>query len=63
VRAAHRRPLNSDREWTQLDASRLEATLLAEARRISGPKSFKAAKLVKQTPRRRTGMLQARSAH
>lgn len=63
VRAAHRAPFNSPADWTLLDEHRLEATLLAEARRISGPKSFKAAELVKQTPRRRTGMMQARAAH
>lgn len=63
VRAAHRTPFNSAADWTLLDERRLEATLLAEARRISGPRSFSAAELVKQTPRRRTGMLQARSAH
>jgi hypothetical protein len=62
MRAAHRAPFNSAADWTQLDERRLEATLLAEARRISGPKSFQAAELLKQTPRRRTGMLQARAA-
>jgi hypothetical protein len=58
VRAAHRAPLSRAGDWTTVDKSRFEAILLAEARRISGSKSFARAELVAQTPRRRTGMPQ-----
>lgn len=58
VRAAHRTAFNPPGDWTSVDKARFEAVLLAEARRISGPRSFKAAVLLKQTPRKRTGMLQ-----
>ncbi len=58
VRAAHRTTFGKAGDWTGVDEARLEAVLLAEARRISGPKSFSRAELLKQTPRRRTGMLQ-----
>ena len=61
VRAAHRGLLTNPNDWTMVDEARLEAILLAEARRISGPKSFSRADLLKQTPRRRTGMLQGGS--
>ena len=56
VRAAHRAPLGQAGDWTAVDKARFESVLLAEARRISGPKSFARAELVSQTPRRRTGM-------
>ena len=56
VRAARRAPLGQAGDWTVVDKARFEAVLLAEARRISGPKSFARAELIKQTPRRRTGM-------
>ena len=58
VRAAHRTPFTRAGDWTVLDEARLEAVLLAEARRIGGARSFAAAELVRQTPRRRTGMPQ-----
>ena len=60
VRAAHRAPFNGGRDWTVLDEARLKAVLLAEARRISGPRSFSAVQVMRQTPRRRSGMPQAR---
>lgn len=56
VRSAHRTTLNPAGDWTTLDRARLEATLLTEARRISGPKSVRAVILLNQTPRRRTGL-------
>lgn len=62
IRAAHRVPFTRADDWTVVDEARLEATLLAEARRISGPRSFSAAELLRQTPRKRTGMLQAKHA-
>jgi len=58
VRAAHRTPFTKAGDWTVLDEAKLEAVLLAEARRIGGARSFSGAELVKQTPRRRTGMPQ-----
>ena len=60
VRAAHRAPFNSPTNWTAMDEARLRTVLLAEARRISGPRSFSGVQVVKQTPRRRTGMPSAR---
>ena len=60
VRAAHRTPFNSPTSWTALDETRLRAVLLAEARRISGARTFSGAQVVRQTPRRRTTMRAAR---
>lgn len=60
VRAAHRTPFTRAGDWTSLDTARVEAVLLAEARRIDGAKSFKSAAVLRQTPRRRTGMPGAR---
>ena len=57
VRAAHRQSLGVAGDWTRLDEGKVEAVLLAEARRISGPKAFKAAEVKKQVPRRVAGML------
>ena len=56
VRAAHRTHFNGPNDWTALDTQRVQAVLLTEARRISGPRAFSAAQVVRQTPRRRTGM-------
>lgn len=60
VRAAHRTPFNSGADWTVLDEARLRTVLLAEARRISGPRTFNGVEVVKQTPRRRSGMARVR---
>lgn len=60
VKAAHRGAFAKAGDWTALDKAQIEAVLLAEARRISGPKSFSRAVLVQQTPRRR--MSAARTA-
>ena len=60
VRAAHRTPFTRAGDWTSLDTAKVEAVLLAEARRIGGAKSFESAAVLKQTPRRRTGMPGAR---
>jgi hypothetical protein len=62
IRAAHRSAFNRPDDWTVIDEARVESALLAEARRIAGPKAFSAAELVRQTPRKRTGMPQARHA-
>jgi len=56
IRAAHRTSFSPPGDWTRLDERRVEAFILAEARRISGPKAFVAAEVVRQTPRKRTGM-------
>lgn len=61
IRAAHRTSFGRQDDWTVVDEARVEAVLLAEARRISGPKSFAKAELLRQTPRQRTGMLQAKA--
>ena len=57
VRAAHRQSLGVAGDWTRLDEARVKAVLLAEARRISGPKAFSGAEVKKQVPRRVAGML------
>lgn len=62
IRAAHRGAFSRADDWTVIDEARVEGALLAEARRIAGPKAFSAAELVRQTPRKRTGMPQARQA-
>ncbi|MDP8915612.1 MAG: hypothetical protein M3M95_00115 [Pseudomonadota bacterium] len=62
IRAAHRASFGRADDWTVVDEARLEAVLLAEARRIAGPKAFAGAELLRQTPRKRTGMLQAKHA-
>lgn len=64
IRAAHRGAFSRQDDWTVVDEARIEGALLAEARRIAGPKAFVSAELVRQTPRKRTGMLQAKhTAH
>lgn len=62
IRVAHRGAFSRADDWTVVDEARIESALLAEARRIAGPKAFSAAELVRQTPRKRTGMPQARHA-
>jgi hypothetical protein len=44
-------------DWTIVDDKRLKAVMLAEARRISGPKSIARVEIVRQTPRRVAGMV------
>ena len=61
VRAAHRQPFTKADDWTVVDEARLKAVLLAEARRISGPKSFSGVEIRSQAPRRRAGMLRPES--
>ena len=57
VRAAHRQSLGVPGDWTRLDEAKVKAVLLAEARRISGPKAFSGAEVKRQVPRRVAGML------
>jgi hypothetical protein len=57
VRAAHRQPFVNPNDWTVVDDKRLKAVMLAEARRISGPKSIARVEIVRQTPRRVAGMV------
>jgi hypothetical protein len=57
VRAAHRQPFVRADDWTRVDDVRLKAVLLAEARRISGPKAFSSVEIKRQAPRRIAGML------
>jgi len=57
IRAAHRQPFVKADDHTVVDDARLKAVLLAEARRISGPKAFAKVEIKSQTPRRRSGML------
>ena len=56
IRAAHRQSFAKAGDWTRVDQARVEAVLLAEARRISGAKAFTKAELKRQTPRRVVGM-------
>lgn len=62
VRAAHRRPFVKPDDLTVVDEARLKAVLLAEARRISGPKAFSRVEIKSQTPRRRAGMKRPQAA-
>jgi hypothetical protein len=62
IRAAHRQPFVKADDWTVVDEARLKAVLLAEARRISGPKAFSRVEIKQQTPRRRAGMKRPQSA-
>ena len=62
VRAAHRTPFVRSDNWTVVDDRRLTAVLLAEARRISGPKAFSRAELRNQAPRKHTGMIRPKTA-
>lgn len=62
IRAAHRTSFGKPDDWTMVDERRVSAVLLAEARRISGPKAFSAAQVMKQVPRKRTGMAQPKAA-
>jgi len=62
VRAAHRQPFVKADDWTVVDEARLKAVLLAEARRISGPKAFARVEIKSQTPRRRAGMKRPQAA-
>ena len=54
VRAAHRAPFVKADDWNAVDERRLKAVLLAEARRISGPKAFSGVEIRNQAPRTHT---------
>jgi hypothetical protein len=60
IRAAYRTPFTVPGDWTVLDEAKVEAVLLAEARRVSGPRSLARAEILRQTPRRRTGVRASR---
>jgi hypothetical protein len=62
VRAAHRQPFVNPNDWTVVDDKRLKAVMLAEARRISGPKAIAKVEIVSQTPRRVAGMVRPSAA-
>jgi hypothetical protein len=55
VRAGHRTPFVKADNWAVVDDRRLTAVLLAEARRISGPKAFSRAEIRNQAPRKHLG--------
>ena len=52
VRAGHRTPFVRADDWKVVDAGRVKAVLLAEARRISGPKAFSSVEILNQAPKR-----------
>ena len=52
VRAGHRRSFVKAGSRTEVDEARLKAVVLAEARRISGPKAFDGVELESQAPRK-----------
>ena len=62
VRAAHRQSFGRPDDWTRVDEARVKAVVLAEARRISGPKAFTRAEIKRQVPRRVAGMLRPGAA-
>ncbi len=54
VRLGHRTPFTrADGDYAHVDEARLKAALLREVARIAGPKAFKDALIVRQTPKRR----------
>ena len=62
VRAAHRTPFVKADDWNAVDDRRLKAVLLAEARRISGPKAFSSVEIRNQAPRRHAPPIRPKTA-
>jgi flagellar basal body-associated protein FliL len=62
IRAAHRTPFLSDRDYISVDEAKLKAALLREARAIAGPKDIVGVAVTKQAPKRRTGVPRPRAA-
>ena len=62
VRAAHRSPFVKPDDWNLVDDRRLKAVLLAEARRISGPKAFSSVEIRNQAPRSRKSPIRRKTA-
>ncbi|HEX8568988.1 MAG TPA: hypothetical protein VF699_03570 [Caulobacteraceae bacterium] len=62
VRAAHRTPFVKADDWNHVDDRRLNAVLLAEGRRISGPKAFSSAQILNQAPRNHRAPIRRKTA-
>ena len=62
VRAAHRPPFVRPDTHNAVDEQRLNAVLLAEARRISGAKAFSSATVLTQAPRTHKSPIRPRAA-
>ena len=62
VRAAHRTPFVKPDDLNTVDDRRLKAVLLAEARRISGPKAFSSVEIRNQAPRSHRAPIRRKTA-
>jgi len=56
VRAAHRTPFTSTKDYLSVDTARLEASLRADAVRIGGAENIASVKVTSQTPKKRYGV-------
>lgn len=61
VRAGHRTPFSRADNYTVLDADKLKAAMLREARAIAGPKDIASITIVSQAPKRTTGLPKPRT--
>lgn len=62
IRAAHRTPFVSDRDYISVDEAKLKAALLRDARAIAGPRDIVSVTITKQAPKRRTGVPRPKAA-
>lgn len=56
VRAAHRTPFTSSKDYVSVDEDKLKAAMFREATRIAGQGAVKAVVVLSQSPKRRTGL-------
>jgi hypothetical protein len=56
VRAGHRTPFNSAKDYVSLDEAKLKAAMSREAVAIAGKGAVKSVTVVSQSPKRRTGL-------
>ena len=62
VRAGHRAPFVSTKDYVSIDEAKMKAALSREAGRIAGAGAIKGVVLVSQTPKNRNGVPKPRSA-
>lgn len=62
IRAAHRTPFVSERDYLSVDEAKLKAALLRDARTIAASKDIVGVTITKQAPKRRTGVPSPRRA-
>jgi hypothetical protein len=61
VKAGHRTPFTNDADYTTIDAAKLQAVMLREAKAIGGPENVKAITILSQTPKQRVGLPKPKS--